>query len=42
MLADQVDYVIGVDPHRDTHAADLLVAHGLARSHDPTLGVSRP
>src|ERR1700693_383653 len=25
MLADQLDYVIGVDPHRDTHA--LAVVH---------------
>jgi hypothetical protein len=20
MLADQLDYIVGVDPHRDTHA----------------------
>ena len=25
MLADQLDYVIGVDPHRDSHA--LAVVH---------------
>jgi hypothetical protein len=27
MLADQLDYVVGVDPHRDTHA--LAVVHVL-------------
>ena len=25
MLADQLDYVVGVDPHRDSHA--LAVVH---------------
>ena len=25
MLADQLDYIVGVDPHRDTHA--LAVVH---------------
>ncbi len=25
MLADQLDYVVGVDPHRDTHA--LAIVH---------------
>jgi hypothetical protein len=25
MLADQLDYIIGVDPHRDSHA--LAVVH---------------
>ncbi len=24
MLADQLDYVIGVDPHRDTHALAIV------------------
>jgi hypothetical protein len=24
MLADQLDYVIGVDPHRDTHAVGIV------------------
>jgi hypothetical protein len=24
MLADQLDYVIGVDPHRDTHALAVV------------------
>jgi len=24
MLADQLDYVIGVDPHRDSHAAAIV------------------
>jgi len=28
MLADQLDYVIGVDPHRDSHA--LAVVHVLS------------
>src|SRR5207248_10692819 len=28
MLADQLDYVVGVDPHRDTHA--LAVVHVLS------------
>ena len=28
MLADQLDYVIGVDPHRDAHA--LAVVHVLS------------
>jgi transposase len=28
MLADQLDYVIGVDPHRDMHA--LAVVHVLS------------
>ncbi len=28
MLADQLDYIIGVDPHRDTHA--LAVVHVLS------------
>ena len=27
MLADQLDYVVGVDPHRDSHA--LAVVHVL-------------
>ncbi len=25
MLADQLDYIVGVDPHRDSHA--LAVVH---------------
>ena len=25
MLADQLDYIVGVDPHRDTHA--LAIVH---------------
>ncbi len=29
MLADQVDYVIGVDTHRDAHAAAILTAGGV-------------
>ena len=28
MLADQLDYVVGVDPHRDLHA--LAVVHVLS------------
>src|SRR6478736_3267961 len=28
MLADQVDYVVGVDPHRDSHA--LAIVHVLS------------
>jgi transposase len=24
MLADQLDYVVGVDPHRDTHALAIV------------------
>ena len=24
MLADELDYVIGVDPHRDTHALAVV------------------
>ena len=24
MLADQLDYVIGVDPHRDSHALAIV------------------
>ena len=24
MLADQLDYVVGVDPHRDAHAFAIL------------------
>ena len=28
MLADQLDYIVGVDPHRDTHA--LAVVHVLS------------
>ena len=26
MLADQLDYVIGVDPHRDAHAVAVVEA----------------
>src|SRR3990170_5694984 len=26
MLADELDYVIGVDPHRDTHALAVVLA----------------
>jgi len=30
MLADQLDYVVGVDPHRDSHAlAVVQVVSGL-------------
>ena len=28
MLAEQTDYVIGVDTHRDRHSAAVLAAHG--------------
>ena len=37
MLADQLDYVVGVDPHRDSHALAVVVdrprfgGHGLIR-----------
>jgi transposase len=27
MLADQLDYVVGVDPHRDTHALAIIDVH---------------
>jgi len=27
MLADELDYVVGVDPHRDTHALAIVAAH---------------
>jgi len=27
MLADQLDYIVGVDPHRDTHALALAIVH---------------
>ena len=26
MLADELDYVVGVDPHRDTHALAIVQA----------------
>ncbi len=26
MLADQADYVLGIDTHRDSHSAAILVA----------------
>ena len=32
MLADQLDYVIGVDPHRDTHALAVVEVLQRARS----------
>jgi hypothetical protein len=27
MLADELDHVIGVDPHRDTHVLAVTVCH---------------
>jgi transposase len=41
MLADQLDYVVGVDPHRDTHA--LAVVHVLSGAvvFEATIAASR-
>ena len=43
MLADQLDYVIGVDPHRDTRALAIgfLLAAPRRRAHLRQLATSR-
>jgi len=37
MLADQLDYVVGVDPHRDSHAIAVVeVVRALSSSRRPS------
>jgi transposase len=40
MLADEVDHVIGVDTHRDTHAAAIVAALSGALPADTTLAAN--
>ena len=41
MLADQLDYVVGVDPHRDTHALAIVhVASGAVVAESTVLANS--
>jgi hypothetical protein len=45
MLADQLDYVIGVDPHRDRHALAIVEVRSggvlLRRASTPTAPATR-
>jgi len=34
MLADQLDYIVGVDPHRDSHALAVVHAWGAKTRSD--------
>jgi hypothetical protein len=35
MLADQLDYIVGVDPHRDSHATKRQARAVAKRYHVP-------
>ena len=40
MLAAQVDYVVGVDPHRDSHALAIVHVLGGAVVFETTIAAS--
>jgi len=42
MLADQVDYVVGVDPHRDNHALAIVHVFSGAVVFEATITASSP
>jgi transposase len=42
MLAEKVDYVIGVDTHRDQHALAVVAAPAGAMVAQRSVGTSRP